>query len=161
MNPGTFDSPELLHAEIEGLTQGYISQMYETDLTESEVVDHLNACVPGYQQFVNSYVNNAGDMIFRDSKVQLKLDDVIDIEESIWSPVWGLKVMSRAPSGLKTHNYCIQHAYYKNISFHACQKCRVKSISTAKYLIRKIMTIVSRAFQDSQLNSKLAGGQTM
>lgn len=68
-----------------------ISGLYAADMKEAEACEFLQSTIKGIMQFVDSYLYGSKAINSGKSSRRLGVNSVLAIEESIWSPVFGLK----------------------------------------------------------------------
>ncbi|KAJ3182151.1 Tripartite DNA replication factor [Gaertneriomyces sp. JEL0708] len=87
-----------LHAEIEFLVRGNVPQVYAMGKTEDHAIKILKTKVPLLQAWAAKYTDQTWKVSDQrklpvSSGKGIRIGKVLDIEESIWSPAYGIKGM--------------------------------------------------------------------
>ncbi|KFP14399.1 DNA replication ATP-dependent helicase/nuclease DNA2, partial [Egretta garzetta] len=95
--------------------QKYLKEMYHLNLKQTEIMQEVEEYLPSFFKWVEDFMRNPANQ----NKMQLKLSsgekpeafsskievvDILDIEESIWSPRFGLKGKIDVTARVKIHH---------------------------------------------------------
>ena len=59
-------------------------------MSEHEVKKRLKASIKGLEQWKSNFLENEGEMTYKDAPYLTQVTNILDIEETIWSPSFGL-----------------------------------------------------------------------
>lgn len=95
MTTGRWDD-DFLSAMIATIVARHIEDLYELKLTVEHVTEHLSSKMPEVQSWARIFVQESpGSSSLvkdrNDKQVQMSVSKVLDVEEHIWSPMYGLK----------------------------------------------------------------------
>eukprot|EP01018_Ginkgo_biloba_P039983 Gb_09620 [translate_table: standard] len=104
---------EFLEQQARVVLQTYIDSLYATGGDEKEAYTKLIGAIPTILNWINSFRQNSVssmptvDFGRKDGEKQLSISEVLDIEEMVWSPKYGLKGMVDASVQVNcdTHGY--------------------------------------------------------
>uniref|UniRef100_A0A8C9EI22 DNA replication ATP-dependent helicase/nuclease DNA2 n=1 Tax=Pavo cristatus TaxID=9049 RepID=A0A8C9EI22_PAVCR len=95
--------------------QKYLKEMYHLKLKQTEIMQEIEEYLPSFFKWTEEFVHNPANQ----NKMQLKLEDktgdcsskveivdILDIEENIWSPRFGLKGKIDVTARVKIHRQC-------------------------------------------------------
>lgn len=87
---------EWLEEDIQKLVRRHIEDLYKTQLSEAQAIDHLTSKLPAIKEWASTFVKQRPDLrtLVEDphgKQVKLSVNKLLDVEEHIWSPMFGLK----------------------------------------------------------------------
>ncbi|KAK9768425.1 DNA replication endonuclease-helicase Dna2 [Basidiobolus ranarum] len=98
MSDNDFSTPKLL-SEIQTLIIYAIEELYSVGETEETAMEHLKEMIPLIQEWASKYISSrpkpeglvAQHRSVTGEKLNVSICKILDIEEHIWSPMYGLK----------------------------------------------------------------------
>ena len=75
----------------------FIHNLYAIEITNNQIIEDVVAYIPSIAEWINKYVYSMSNIEDTNSQYgsqtneQLQIIRVLDIEESVWNPKWGLK----------------------------------------------------------------------
>ena len=87
---------EWLHETIDAAVEKHVEDLYQTQLSVEQAVTHLRSKMPELQRWAEVFIRskNAGLGTAKDRNdtlVKVGVDKLLDVEEHIWSPMYGMK----------------------------------------------------------------------
>lgn len=95
MQANRWDS-DWLRTTIETIVARHIEDLYEIKLSVEQAIEHLLSKMPGLQSWADVFVRATprDDALVKDrngKQVTMSINKLLDVEEHVWSPMYGLK----------------------------------------------------------------------